>query len=76
MISRNVKSSLSNLKSVQSDFESLAGESPDKMTKEMYSKYARQLNTMINDLESRVKFTSREDQVEYRSRDESEFRSF
>ena len=58
---QQVKTSLSSLKNVQSDFENFASSSNDKMAKDMYSKYARQLNTMISDLESRVKFMDRED---------------
>ena len=53
-IGKNLKTTLSDLKSVQADLESFALETQNPTAKDMFNQFASQAKTMVEGLQSRV----------------------
>lgn len=64
-VGTKVKTALSNLKSVQADFESFALETQDKDAKKLWADAARQTRQVLERVEQRVREMEREE-PEYR----------
>ena len=54
-VGTKVKQTLANLKGCQADFESYAMETQDQQAKQLWTQAAQQTQSLINQVESRVK---------------------